>query len=396
MCLCLECLWSALIYLFTCQCLRTESEIKRTAKRRRRKSPIKSVKYSTTARTLDRTDLKTTSKLERKELLNKYRIEIPKMFSTREVFLQSKGYKVLWDSPVLGKGAFGKVYKAIRYEGEGRQRMVACKVMPITLLKATSEESVVNEIYTTDIVLEKSKQKECEHIIHVYDVWLVEEMTISDFKRNALMFMELSTYGSLEDEIKKFGPLGEVVAKRYFSHLVRAIDYMHEVKIAHRDIKPSNLLIFKDVHGQKILKLTDFGLSRIHYDEGKGYTPLKKVGGTGFYKAPEIIEKSIKSNKRMTINPYKADIWAMGVCLFMMLTRSPPFPGTGDQDQLDKQNEKVYDYPDSPQLSISRSAKDLIARLLEPNPNRRLAIQQVKQHKWLVGEVTLSLTTQPD
>lgn len=90
--------------------------------------------------------------------------------------------------------------------------------------------------------------------------------------------------------------------------LFGAINHCHASGIVHRDIKPENIMIGKD----KELKLIDFGLSKANKDKGKLHT----IAGTPFYMAPEVLDGGYN---------YKADIWSLGVLLYILLSGYLPF-----------------------------------------------------------------------
>lgn len=116
--------------------------------------------------------------------------------------------------------------------------------------------------------------------------------------------------------------------------MVESINYLHKNKIAHRDLKPENFLFLrKDSFN---LKLIDFGLA-IRWDHSLK-EELKKKGekklvGTSYYLAPEIMEANYDE---------RCDIWSIGVMLYILLSALPPFDGDNDKQILDSVKKMKY------------------------------------------------------
>ena len=214
--------------------------------------------------------------------------------------------------------------------------------------------------------------------------------------------MELAD-GNLADELATTGPMSNESAKRCFGQMVYAVDFLHKLGIAHRDIKLENFLVFRPPSDPQttvqtlssltkpLVKLTDFGLSGIHFKDSSGYIHTTKVGGTSYYKSPEILKIEIGFSSEK-IDNFKVDIWALGVCLFPLLTNTFPFIDFFDkQSVIISQENKSFGYPN--QNRINLKARDLIARLLEPNVHIRPYIYNgVRNHQWLQGEISLTIT----
>ena len=107
--------------------------------------------------------------------------------------------------------------------------------------------------------------------------------------------------------------LDEIEVKRLYKALVEGINYCHGKNIVHRDIKMENILI----DDNKNVKIIDFGFSIISEPDKK----LNIFCGTPSYMAPEIVSK-------INYKGTPADIWALGILLFALLTGTFPFRGS--------------------------------------------------------------------
>ena len=149
------------------------------------------------------------------------------------------------------------------------------------------------------------------------------------------------------------------------------MEYIHTLGIVHRDIKPENILLNKK---KTNIKLVDFGLSN-SYKHG---SLLKTACGSPCYASPEMI-----SGKEY--NPLYSDLWSCGVVLYCMLVGKLPFD---DEDiKLLYYNIKHANYFMPPFLS--NISQDFLRKILTPNPNKRIKIEEIKNHPFfLFGEKT--------
>ena len=123
---------------------------------------------------------------------------------------------------------------------------------------------------------------------------------------------------SLAGIFRKERTITEMVAKRYFKEIIEGVAYCHEQGISHRDLKPQNILI--DDKGR--VKLIDFGFS------ASSKILLNQFCGTPAYMCPEIV-------KKLAYNGAKADIWALGIILYLILVGHFPFRA-GNQPELNR------------------------------------------------------------
>ena len=146
---------------------------------------------------------------------------------------------------------------------------------------------------------------------------------------------------------------------------------MHSNMFAHRDLKLENILVTR---GMKP-KLADFSFT-IEWD---GRTPCVQWCGSIMYFSPELLRNE-------PYNPLRSDIWAVGVCLFIMSNDSFPFKHTQGEDDLMLQAQmgKKWKLRNRTEQKYSADYKDLIKGMLEPHPSRRLSAQQIGDHPWLL------------
>ena len=175
--------------------------------------------------------------------------------------------------------------------------------------------------------------------------------------------MEYASSGELFDYIVEKSRLKELEACLFFQQIIAGIEYIHKLNVVHRDLKPENLLLD---HNKKI-KIVDFGLSNTYKPEEL----LQTACGSPCYAAPEMI-----AGKKY--EGLKVDIWSSGVILFAMVCGYLPFedPNTGDLYK------KILACDYKPPKFISPEVKDLIACILNTDPNKRCGIEEIRNHPW--------------
>ncbi|XP_042412219.1 CBL-interacting protein kinase 23-like isoform X3 [Zingiber officinale] len=185
-------------------------------------------------------------------------------------------------------------------------------------------------------------------------------------KTKIYLVLEFVDGGELFDKIARRGKLKEEEARKYFQQLINAVDYCHSRGVFHRDLKPENLLL--DTNG--VLKISDFGLSALPqqvHENGLLYTTC----GTPNYVAPEVIRDK-------GYDGAKADIWSCGVILFILMAGYLPFEGSN----LMSLYKKIFKADFSCPNWFSTSAKKLIKRILDTNPQTRITISQIIENEW--------------
>ncbi|OIT39866.1 PREDICTED: CBL-interacting serine/threonine-protein kinase 4-like [Nicotiana attenuata] len=250
---------------------------------------------------------------------------------------------------LLGRGSFAKVYHA-RCLNDGTD--VAIKVMnKNTTVDASLEQIIIREV---------SAMHRLNH--HPNIIKLHEVMAT---KTKIYLVMELAPGGDLSSKLSRCGKFSYSTARFYFHQLVSALHFCHQNGVAHRDIKPQNILLDKE--GQ--LKVSDFGLAAL--SEQFSNSLLQTACGTPAYAAPEVVY-------RKGYDGAKADAWSCGVILFSFLAGKLPF----DDSSLTKlhlaKHRREFQFPDC----VQKPARSIISRLLDPNPNTRLSIEELMELPW--------------
>ncbi|CAK7328565.1 unnamed protein product [Dovyalis caffra] len=175
--------------------------------------------------------------------------------------------------------------------------------------------------------------------------------------------MELCEGGELFDRIVKKGHYSEREAAKLIKTIVGVVEACHSLGVMHRDLKPENFL-FHSVEEDAPLKATDFGLS-VFYKPGQTFCD---VVGSPYYVAPEVLRKHYGP---------EADVWSAGIILYILLSGVPPFWAETEMGIFKQILQGNLDFDSEPWPSISDSAKDLIRKMLERNPKKRLTAHEV-------------------
>ena len=248
----------------------------------------------------------------------------------------------------LGSGSFGRVFLVAHNETK-----------ELFALKTIEKRKIMTTYGRLDIIHEEiniHSKLSHQNIIKLYNIYEDEE-TIN-------IIMEYAPKGNLYHLIKQEkNGFSEHKAFEYFIQILNAVYYLHSNNIIHRDIKPENILISAD----NKLKLCDFGWAKELTLENRS-----TFCGTMEYMAPEIVGSENYD--------YSVDIWSLGILLYELLFGHSPFKAntTNNIIQNIKSHELNYD-----NKNLSNSCKDLIQKLLEMNPQKRLKLKDILEHSFI-------------
>ncbi len=287
----------------------------------------------------------------------------------------------LVEGVVLGSGAFSRVSVVTE---EGSPRAYALKRMRKTAVAQCPEHIFCEQAITRNLthpfcIRQYGSFQDKYHLYFLFDLMpggdlmdvLVAEARIVAMRVPKGPFQR----GCMAPQTKFLRGLPEDVARFYVASIVLALEYLHDHNIVYRDLKPEN--VFIDQQGYP--KLGDFGFAKV-LDAGKRtYT----FCGTPGYVAPE----NILAHGYGT----SVDWWGLGVVMFVLLTGRQPFTSPKSEDPMVVMR-RIVDEEFAVKFPpyISPAAKDLVLRLLERKPTRRLGALagragDVKRHKWFDG-----------
>ncbi|KAJ5108721.1 kinase-like protein [Penicillium angulare] len=255
----------------------------------------------------------------------------------------------------LGKGKFGRVYLA-RERDSGF--VCALKVLhKDEITKGRVEKQVAREI---EIQSNLRHPNVLRLFGHFHD------------KKRIILILEYAGKGELYKQLQKQGTFPEWKAAHYVAQMASALKYLHRKHVIHRDIKPENILL--GIHGE--LKMSDFGWS-VHAPSGRRGT----MCGTLDYLPPEMCDPK-RSDK---LYDEKVDLWSLGVLMYEFLVGSAPFEDTPIMTQR-----RIARGEMTIPSSVSPEAKDLIKRLLVLDSDKRIPLNDILKHPWVIKHCSKS------
>ncbi len=270
----------------------------------------------------------------------------------------------------IGEGGFSTVYRAERKNHERYKgnvdipRVCAIKVI-VKRTEPFNRRMVEREVFSYRLLEMVGGH---ENIVKLFEV--------SEDDRNVYLVMELLKGGELFSAIAARGQYTEHDAANLVVSMLAALCFCHRLNLTHRDVKPENFVFLKPEGrvGDAELKLTDFGIA--HYSEDPEAV-CRTMCGTPLYIAPEVLFRQ----------PYgaEADLWSLGVIVYIMLVGYPPFHDHDMVQLVKKIKYKPVSFEGPQWALISEEGKDFLGNLLDKDRSNRMTAQQALEHEWLVN-----------
>ena len=253
-------------------------------------------------------------------------------------------------------------FKLLDQIGKGNFATVSLGIHEETKEKVAIKQIKKSELNNNNFLLNEINIQ--KYLFHPY---LIKMYCVIEKEESIFIIIDYCSKGDLLSNLIKNGTYTEEKSCKIFQQVLSSLEYLHKNNICHRDIKPENILL--DEYGDA--KLSDFGLSK-KFEKSEF---LKTPCGSPLYAAPE----------RLSGKPYngkKIDIWSLGISLYTMVCGELPFDVDDENDMktlVYKITNGVYTIPDN----VSSEFKDLISKILEINPDKRINIDDIKKHSWV-------------
>lgn len=242
----------------------------------------------------------------------------------------------------LAKGRIGIIFRCTPRWSQSDDQQLAVKVTPLT--KHSSNEVDV--------------------------LWSLNHPNIIKFKgfiqgeTQMYLITEYASGGDLLQYIQRQDPLNEKLAKTVMIQIVEAVHFMHSNGLAHRDLKLENFIIMQDIETPDQLERSTIKVIDLEFSIP--CTPdyiCNEPVGTKSYFSPQV--------EMRNYNPFKSDMWCLGICLYILLTGKPPPPSDGIS--------QIYKNLPS---DLSADLQDLMSKLLDPVEKDRITSQEFLDHDW--------------
>jgi serine/threonine protein phosphatase PrpC/tRNA A-37 threonylcarbamoyl transferase component Bud32 len=265
---------------------------------------------------------------------------------------------ILLDS--VGTGSYADVRLA---KEKTSDRLYAVKVINKQVLrrKLTGASTMLDDVKREIAIMKKLSHP---HVLRLFEV-------MDDPKVNKLyLVLEYMKLGDLmqimrgDAKVYRCDRMREAPLWTVFRQVTSGLEYLHLQNIVHGDIKPQNLLLSED----GVLKIADFGISKMLAQE----EALLETAGTPAFMCPEICAGE----------PYSgmlADVWALGVTMFMLRCGRPPFVA----DKVIRLYYAIIHDPLVFQTPLAEGLRALLRRMMEKDPANRASLKDVRDAEWL-------------
>ncbi|KAL3986026.1 Immunoglobulin I-set domain family protein [Acanthocheilonema viteae] len=253
----------------------------------------------------------------------------------------------------IGVGAYGTVYRAVE---RATGKNWAAKI--INICADMKKEIIIHEV-------KMMNELHHEKLLNLHEVF--------DFGDEMCLIEEFISGSDLHDKIIDDKALmSEDEARSFIRQILQGVQYMHNKDIVHLDLKPENIMLTSNASND--IKIIDFGLAQKLYPN-KSTTLLFC---TAEFCPPEVIN--------MEPVGLSADMWAVGVIAYSLLSGVSPFIGQTNQETMANVSSGDWQFRDVIWDKVSDLAKDFITKLIVKNKGKRMTVAEALAHPWITTE----------
>jgi serine/threonine-protein kinase len=253
---------------------------------------------------------------------------------------------------VLGQGGMGVVVVAMHMQLE--QRVALKFLLPEALEHPEAVARFAREA-------KAAARIQSEHVARVIDVSTLDTGA-------PYIVMEYLDGQDLAATVDKRGRLPIADIAFYMLEALEALAEAHVAGIVHRDIKPANLFLSRRVDGSEMIKVLDFGISKLLSQTGSepdpGITRTASMLGSPIYMSPEQLRATKNVDAR-------ADLWSIGVILYELLCGTPPFSAETLPQLIAFILYEPYRSPETIRPDLPPALVAVVKKCLEKDPAHR-------------------------
>lgn len=251
---------------------------------------------------------------------------------------------------LLGMGGMGVIYKAVQ---EPLNRVVALKV----LLPQFSQDAESSQRFETEAKAVSMLQH--QNVVQLFEY--------GEENGSRYFTMQYIDGESLAERIEQKKPMPMEKVIDFSKQICRGLRYAHGMDVIHRDIKPQNVLIDK----HEVARLSDFGIAKMVSQHSITMTGV--TVGTPEYMSPEQA-----AGQELTAS---SDIYSLGILIYEMLTKNPPFVANNPVAVAYKQVHELPVPPSVKRTDIPKRMELIVLKALKKNPKERYQqIDEMLEH----------------
>lgn len=236
-------------------------------------------------------------------------------------------------------------------------------------------KTALDKVYDEISIMSRVRHRNVARLVEVIDAEGVDTLYL------VLEYCDAGSVAEYDKATKKYVSamvtdgrhLSESQGRQVLRHCAVGLKALHAMGIVHRDVKPDNVLGCSD----GTFKLADLGVAYVMSEEELALGGIvKKTDGTLHFYSPEACQ-----DEGDGFNAFTADVWALGVTLYILLTGELPF----DKDDPFHLFQSITD--DEPPIpdSLSEPCREVLRGLLDKDPTTRLTLDQVLAHPWVLA-----------